>query len=88
MALERLSHRRYRCRSCGVVFNALPVTQAPDGALLLIHLASRHCAALRPLLARMAAGEDIATVAAEAYAMLGAVLARGHGPSEGDAGVA
>ena len=36
MAPERLFYPRYRCRYCGVVFNAwLPVARKPDGAMLL-----------------------------------------------------
>jgi hypothetical protein len=56
--------KRYRCRYCGYDFPAaLPVTHEPNGALLLNHLAAMHRGELRPYLARMAAGEDIARVA-------------------------
>ena len=48
----------------------LPVTQAPNGAMLLNHLSAMHREELKPYLARMAAGEDIATVAAEAYEVI------------------
>ena len=59
--------RRYRCRYCGYDFPAsLPVTQEPNGAMLLNHLSAMHPDQVWPYLARMAT-EDIATVAAEAY---------------------
>jgi len=62
------SHRRYRCRFCGVVFNAwLPAAKQPNGAMLLNHLSAMHRDQVGPYLRRMAAGEAIATVAAEAY---------------------
>jgi hypothetical protein len=58
---------RYRCRYCGYDFPAaLPVTGAPNGAMLLNHLSAMHREQVGPYLARMAA-EDIATVAAEAF---------------------
>ena len=48
--------RRYRCRACGVVFNAaLPVTQRPNGAILLHHLSQSHPDQVKPYLDRMAA---------------------------------
>jgi hypothetical protein len=60
--------RRYRCRDCGDDFPAaLPVTHAPDGVMLLNHLSAMHRDRVGPYLRRMEAGEDIATVAAEAY---------------------
>lgn len=62
------THERYRCRSCGFDLPAaLPVTHAPNGAMLLQHLAAMHREELRPYLARMEAGADIADAAAEAY---------------------
>jgi hypothetical protein len=57
--------KRYRCRFCGVSFAALPVTQEPNGAVLLNHLAARHRDRVGPYLRRMEAGEDIAETAAE-----------------------
>jgi hypothetical protein len=56
------TRRRYRW----TLPAALPVTQRPNGAMLLNHLSAMHREELRPYLARMAAGENIATVAAEA----------------------
>jgi hypothetical protein len=51
MAPARLS---YRCRYCGYDFPAaLPVTHAPDGALLLHHLGTRHPDQVRLYLRRM-----------------------------------
>jgi hypothetical protein len=61
------TRNRYHCCYCGYDFPAaLPVTQEPNGAMLLNHLAAMHRDELRPYLARMAT-EDIAAVAAEAY---------------------
>ena len=67
MVPDRLPRRRYPCRFCGVSFAALLVTQAPDGAVLLT--TCRRCTATGWAIPapRMEAGEDIATVAAEAY---------------------
>jgi hypothetical protein len=48
---------------------ALPVTQEPDGAMLLNHLAAMHRDQVEPYLRRMET-EDIATVAAEAYEVI------------------
>ena len=60
--------RRYRCRYCGRVLPAwLPVAQCPNGAMLLNHLSAMHPDRVGPYLRRMAAGEDMDTVAAEAY---------------------
>ena len=62
-----MTPRRYRCRYCGAVLPAwLPVSQRPDGAMLLGHLSQHHPDELAPYLARMWT-EDIATVAAEAF---------------------
>jgi hypothetical protein len=45
---------RYRCRSCGFNFPAArPVTQEPNGALLLNHLSQQHPNQERPCLERM-----------------------------------
>jgi hypothetical protein len=60
------TRRRYRCRYCGVVFAALPVTQAPNGATLLHHLSQSHPDQVGPYLERMRT-EDIGTVAMEAF---------------------
>jgi hypothetical protein len=66
--------RRYRCRFCGVVFNAwLPAAKQPNGALLLGHLSAVHRDRVGPYLRRMDAGEDIASVAAEAYEVIDTV---------------
>jgi hypothetical protein len=64
------TRRRYRCRFYGVSFAARPVTQAPDGALLLIHLAARHRDRVGPYLRCMEVGEDIVSVADEAYELI------------------
>jgi hypothetical protein len=62
------SHRRYRCRSCGARLPAwLPWAKAPDGALLLGHLAQQHPDEVGAYLDRMAYTEDIGRIAAEAY---------------------
>jgi hypothetical protein len=60
-------HRRYRCRFCGLLLPALPVTQAPNDALLLGHLSQSHRVESRVYVQRMRTTEDIARVAAEAY---------------------
>jgi hypothetical protein len=66
--MSMATQRRYRCRYCQAILPAaLPVTQEPNGAMLLNHLSAMHAEELRPYLARMAAGEDIADTAAEAY---------------------
>jgi hypothetical protein len=43
------------------------VAKRPNDATLLNHLSAMHPEELRPYLARMAAGEDIADTAAEYY---------------------
>jgi hypothetical protein len=59
---------RYRCRYCGDDFPAArPVTHEPDGAMLLNHLAAMHPTEVGLSLRRLAAGEDMSAVAAEAY---------------------
>jgi hypothetical protein len=69
--------KRYRCRFCGALLPAwLPVVQEPDGAMLLQHLSWDHPDQVALYLARMAVGEDIATVAAEAYE----VVEENHSP--------
>jgi hypothetical protein len=58
---------RYRCRFCGVVFSAwMPVFRAPNGALLLGHIAQSHPAALKPFLDHMHTTDDVAPVIAQA----------------------
>jgi hypothetical protein len=59
--------KRYRCRFCGLTLPALPVTQAPNGALLLGHLSQSHRVESRVYVHRMHRTEDIGTVAAEAF---------------------
>jgi hypothetical protein len=60
--------RRYRCRYCGAELPAwLPVAKRPDGALLLGHLAQRHPLEIKPYLARIAAGADIAETVVEVF---------------------
>jgi hypothetical protein len=62
------SNRRYRCRSCGPRCHAWrPWAKAPNGVLLFGHLSLHHADQVGPYLRRIEAGEDIATVAAEAY---------------------
>jgi hypothetical protein len=48
----------------------MPVAQRPNGAMLLHHLGDMHPSEVRPYLKRMET-EDIATVAAEAYEVVG-----------------
>jgi len=65
------TRRRYCCRYCRYDFPAwLPVAQRPDGAMLLNHLSAMHPDQVGPYLRRIEAGEDIATVAAEAYEVI------------------
>jgi hypothetical protein len=62
--------KRDRCRSYGRVRPAwLPAAQHPNGAMLLHHLGDMHPSEVGPYLKRMAT-EDIATVTAEAYAVV------------------
>jgi hypothetical protein len=59
--------RRYRYCYCGVDLPAaLPVTQAPNGAMLLNHLSAMHPTEVGLYLRRMAT-ECISTVAAEVF---------------------
>jgi hypothetical protein len=65
--------KRYRCRYCGLLFNAWrPWDQAPDGVLLFGHLSLHHADQMGPYRARIDAGEAITAVAAcpNAAAML------------------
>jgi hypothetical protein len=62
------TRKRFKCRFCGHGLPAwLPVAKRPEGSKLLFHLSQHHPDQVGPYLARMAAGADIATVAAEAY---------------------
>jgi hypothetical protein len=46
------TRKRYRCRACGAELPAwLPVAQAPDGVMLLHHLAQQHPAEVGTYLA-------------------------------------
>jgi hypothetical protein len=58
----------YRCRYCGFDFPAaLPVTQEPDGALLLHHLSAMHPEQVGQYLERMRTDDDHDRVVVEAY---------------------
>jgi hypothetical protein len=71
--------KRYRCRYCGLLFNAwLPWAKAPNGVLLFGHLSQHHPDRMGPYRARLAAGEDITAVAAEAYEVVDVVEEDGH----------
>jgi hypothetical protein len=60
--------RRYRCRYCGLRFNAWrPWARAPNGVLLFGYLRLHHADQMGPYRARLDAGEDLTAVAAEAY---------------------
>ena len=53
MPPERPSHRRYRCRVCGLTLNAwLPVAKRAESSRLLYHL-HRHLDQVGPYLRRM-----------------------------------
>jgi hypothetical protein len=68
---QRPTRRRYRCTLCGVILNAgLAWTTRPNGALLSGHLSQNHPVELRPYLARMAEGADIAWTSAELYEVI------------------
>jgi hypothetical protein len=60
------TQKRYRCRFCGVSFAARPVTQAPNGAVRLNHLAARHPGEAGPYLRRVET-EKIDTVLLDVY---------------------
>jgi hypothetical protein len=71
MAPERLPRRRYRCRYCGHELPAwLPAAQAPDGALLLHHLAQQHPTEVGAYLARMPTDDDHEPVVVEAFEVI------------------
>jgi hypothetical protein len=60
--------KRYRCRFCGLRFNAwLPWAHAPSGVLLFGHLSQHHRDQVGPYLRRIDAGECLTTVTLEAY---------------------
>jgi hypothetical protein len=62
---------RYRCRYCGFDFPAvLPVTHAPNGAMLLHHLSAMHREVVGPYLARIHTDEDHNRVVVEAYEVI------------------
>jgi hypothetical protein len=56
----------FKCIFCGVSFAALPVTQEPNGAMLLNHLSAMHPDQVGPYLRRMET-ECITTVVVEAF---------------------
>jgi hypothetical protein len=61
-------HKHYRCRFSSAILPAwLPVAKRPQGLMLLYHLSQQHPDQVGPYLERMRT-EDIATVAAEAFA--------------------
>jgi hypothetical protein len=64
--------QRYKCPCCGLILNAwLPAFRAPNGALLLGHLTQHHRSESRRYLQRLRdTNEEIATVAAEAFAVI------------------
>jgi len=65
-----IANKRFKCRSCGAELPAwLPVAEAPDGAMLLGHLSRQHPDRVGPSLERMRT-EDIAAVAAGAFAVI------------------
>jgi hypothetical protein len=73
------TRRRYRCRYCGLLFNAwLLWAKAPSGVLLFGHVSQHHADQMAPYLRRIEASEDIDTVAAEAYEVIDVVEEDGH----------
>jgi hypothetical protein len=65
------TRKRYRCRYCGVVLRAwLPMAQRAEGSMLLYHLSQHRPDQGTSYLARMET-DDIGTVAAEAYEVVG-----------------
>ena len=64
------TRKRFKCRFCSVLLPAwLPVAKRPEGSMLLYHLGQHHPDQVGPYLEPMCT-EDIATVAAAAYAMV------------------
>jgi hypothetical protein len=64
------TRKRFKCRFCGAMLpGCLPVAQRPDGAMLLSDLWQSHPGQVGPYLELMRT-ECIATVAAEAYAVV------------------
>jgi hypothetical protein len=62
------THRRYRCRYCGVVLPAwYPVLQAPNGAMLLHHLSQDHPDQVGPYLDQMRTDDDHDRVVVQAF---------------------
>jgi hypothetical protein len=60
--------KRYRCRYCQAELPAwLPVFQAPDGAMLLHHLAQDHPDRVKYYLDRMPTDDNHERVVVEAY---------------------
>ncbi len=60
--------RRFRCRCCGVVLSAwFPVSNEPDGAMLLGHMTRAHPVKLRPFLDQMRITVDIMLVIVQAF---------------------
>jgi hypothetical protein len=73
------TRKRYRCRACGAELPAwLPVAQAPDGVMLLHHLAQQHPAEVGTYLARMPTDDDHDRVV-EAYEVLEAGVSSADG---------
>jgi hypothetical protein len=51
--------KRYRCRYCGLLFNAwLPWAKDPNGVLLFGHLSLHHADQMGPYRVRLAAGDE------------------------------
>jgi hypothetical protein len=79
------THRRYRCRYCGHDFPAaLPVTQAPNGAMLLNHLSAMHRDQVGPDLRRMET--DCIDVVVDAYEVVEGDSPEEAGSREGRGG--
>jgi hypothetical protein len=63
--------KRFQCKFCGLTLPALPVTGAPNGALLYGHLSQHHQDQIGPYRQRLRdTTADIATVAAEAFEVI------------------
>jgi hypothetical protein len=60
--------KRYRCRYCAVILPAwLPAARAPNGAMLLDHLAQQHPGEVGAYLRRMPSDDLHTVVISEAY---------------------